>query len=70
MFFPLNHDVMKALRIKGNWIIVRGKIKQMYSKLIGDDRLFARGLEEEFNGRFQREAHIGNEQLIDAIGNL
>jgi uncharacterized protein YjbJ (UPF0337 family) len=61
---------MNTYRLKGNWNIIKGKIKQLYSKFSDDDRLFARGIEEELIGRYQVERHTGREQIIDAVGNL
>jgi uncharacterized protein YjbJ (UPF0337 family) len=61
---------MTTLKMKGNWNITIGKIKQIYSRLTNDDRLFARGKEEELIGRFQRQLRIGRDDLADVIGDL
>ena len=49
-------DVMKTLSVKGNWNIVKGKLKQKLARLTEDDLQFAEGKEEELLGRIQQRA--------------
>lgn len=39
------------LNIKGNWDVLKGKLKQKYAKLTDDDLLFIEGKENELLGR-------------------
>lgn len=44
---------MTTLEIKGNWNIIKGKLKQRYGELTDDDLAFVNGKEEELLGRVQ-----------------
>ena len=45
---------MNKMEIKGDWNIVKGKLKQKWAKLTDDDLQFAKGKEEELVGRIQK----------------
>jgi uncharacterized protein YjbJ (UPF0337 family) len=49
-----NHKSMNTLELKGDWNIVKGKLKQKYAQLTDDDLKFAKGQEEELLGRIQK----------------
>jgi uncharacterized protein YjbJ (UPF0337 family) len=42
------------LNLKGNWNIVKGKLKQAYGELTDDDLKYVEGQEDELIGRIQR----------------
>jgi len=42
------------LNLKGNWNLIKGKLKQSYGQLTDDDLTFAEGQEDELVGRIQR----------------
>ena len=42
------------LSLKGNWNLVKGKLKQSYGQLTDDDLTFSEGQEDELVGRIQR----------------
>jgi uncharacterized protein YjbJ (UPF0337 family) len=42
------------LNLKGNWNIVKGKLKQAYGNLTDDDLKYVEGQEDELVGRIQR----------------
>ena len=44
---------MNKLEIKGDWNIIKGKIKQKWAKLTDDDLKFVAGKEQELIGRIQ-----------------
>lgn len=46
---------MNALKIKGSWNEVKGKLKQKYAKLTDDDLTFAEGKDDELLGRLQKK---------------
>jgi uncharacterized protein YjbJ (UPF0337 family) len=48
-------DNMSAVtqRIKGNWNIIKGKLKQQYAELTDDDLTYVEGKEDELFGRLQ-----------------
>jgi len=45
---------MNTLVLKGDWNIVKGKLKQKYAQLTDDDLQFVKGKEEELLGRIQK----------------
>jgi len=45
---------MNKLQIKGEWNIIKGKIKQQYADLTDDDLVYVEGKEEELVGRVQK----------------
>jgi uncharacterized protein YjbJ (UPF0337 family) len=47
---------MTTLTAKGNWNIVRGKLKQKIARLTADPLEFAEGKEAELLGRIQKRS--------------
>ena len=45
---------MNKLEVKGDWNIIKGRLKQKFAKLTDNDLRFAEGQEEELVGRFQK----------------
>ena len=45
---------MNTLQLKGNWNVVKGKLKQKYAQLTDDDLRYVEGKEEELLGRLQK----------------
>ena len=43
------------LNLKGNWNVVKGKLKQSYGQLTDDDLAFSEGKEDELVGRIQKK---------------
>jgi uncharacterized protein YjbJ (UPF0337 family) len=43
------------LNLKGNWNVIKGKLKQSYGQLTDDDLSFAEGKEDELVGRIQKK---------------
>jgi uncharacterized protein YjbJ (UPF0337 family) len=42
------------LNLKGNWNVVKGKLKQSYGQLTDDDLSYSEGQEDELVGRIQK----------------
>jgi len=42
------------LNLKGNWNVIKGKLKQSYGQLTDDDLALGEGQEDELVGRIQR----------------
>jgi uncharacterized protein YjbJ (UPF0337 family) len=42
------------LTLKGNWNVVKGKLKQSYGELTDDDLTYSEGQEDELVGRIQK----------------
>jgi uncharacterized protein YjbJ (UPF0337 family) len=58
---------MNTLELKGDWNIVKGKLKQKYAKLTDDDLKFAKGQEEELLGRIQKRTGKTRDEVERAV---
>ena len=58
---------MDKLRIKGNWNILKGRLKQRWGKLTDDDLDYVEGKEEELMGRIQKRTGESREAIRDAF---
>ena len=58
---------MNKLEIKGDWNILKGKIKQKWAKLTDDDLQFVAGKEEELLGRIQKRIGETRENVERAL---
>jgi uncharacterized protein YjbJ (UPF0337 family) len=48
------NETETKLNLKGNWNVVKGKLKQSYGQLTDDDLAFSEGKEDELVGRIQK----------------
>ena len=46
---------MNKLEIKGCWDGIKGKVKQKFARLIGDEPMYLEGKDDEILGRIQKE---------------
>lgn len=56
--------------IKGNWNVIKGKLKQEYGELTDGDLVYREGQEDELLGRIQRKTGKSKEQLKEFINKL
>ncbi|HAH60340.1 MAG: CsbD family protein [Lentimicrobium sp.] len=61
---------MDKLQIKGNWNVLKGKMKQKYGDLTDDDLTYTEGKEDELLGRLQNKTGKARQELIDEINAL
>lgn len=61
---------MNKLQIKGNWNVLKGKLKQKYGELTDEDLSYSEGKEDELLGRLQKKTGKAKETLIDEINKL
>lgn len=54
---------MDKLELKGNWNVLKGKLKQSYANLTDDDLRYEEGKEDELLGRLQKKTGQTREQL-------
>ncbi|MES2309466.1 MAG: CsbD family protein [Verrucomicrobiota bacterium] len=59
-----------SLKIKGDWNIIKGKLKQQYANLTDDDLTYSSGKEDELLGRIQKKAGKSREEIEDFISKL
>jgi uncharacterized protein YjbJ (UPF0337 family) len=58
---------MDKLNLKGNWNVVKGKLKQKYGDLTDDDLTYIEGKEDEFIGRLQKRIGKSREEIIEEL---
>jgi len=56
-----------SLKIKGNWNIIKGKLKQKYAKLTDDDLQYVEGKEDELIGRIQKRTGLAKDEVIIVV---
>ena len=52
---------------KGNWNVIKGKLKQSYADLTEDDLMYAEGKEDELLGRLQKKVGKTKQEIKDQI---
>ena len=58
---------MNKLEIKGDWNIIKGKLKQKWAKLTDDDLQYAEGKHDELIGRLQKRTGETREAVEEAV---
>lgn len=51
------------LKLKGNWNVTKGKLKQKYANLTDSDLLYEEGKEDELIGRIQKRTGAAREEI-------
>jgi uncharacterized protein YjbJ (UPF0337 family) len=58
---------MNTLKIKGDWNITKGKLRQKWAQLTDDDLIYAEGKQEELLGRIQKRTGETREAIEKAV---
>ncbi len=58
---------MNKLELKGDWNIVKGKVKQKFAGLTDNDLQYSRGQEDELIGRIQKATGQTKENIERAL---
>jgi uncharacterized protein YjbJ (UPF0337 family) len=58
---------MNKLEMKGDWNIIKGKLKQRYANLTDNDLQYAHGQEDELLGRIQKRTGQTKEEIERAL---
>ena len=58
---------MKKLEIKGDWNLIKGKLKQKWAQLTDDDLQYLEGKQDELLGRIQKRTGESREAVETAI---
>ncbi len=61
---------MVITKIKGDWNILKGKLKQQFGNLTDDDLTFVKGKEEELIGRLQNKIGKTKQEIRDLLSKL
>ncbi|HKJ78782.1 MAG TPA: CsbD family protein [Prolixibacteraceae bacterium] len=57
-------------KMKGNWNVVKGKLKQQYGDLTDDDLEYTEGKEDEVIGRIQKKTGKSKEEVKKFIDDI
>ena len=57
-------------KIKGNWKMIKGKIKQEYAELTEDELAYEEGQEDELLGRLQKSLGKTKDEITKWIDSL
>ena len=60
---------MNKLEIKGDWNIIKGKLKQKFATLTDDDLKYKEGQQDELIGRIQKRTGQTKEVIEEALRN-
>jgi len=58
---------MNKMKMKGDWNIAKGKLKQRWAKLTDDDLRYQEGMEYELIGRIQKRTGETQEAVEKAV---
>lgn len=58
---------MKNLQLKGNWNVLKGKLKQKYGDLTEDDLTYVEGKEDELLGTIQKKTGKTKDELAGEL---
>jgi len=61
---------MDRLELKGNWNVIKGRLKQKYANLTDDDLKYENGKDDELIGRIQKRTGQSREEIINYINSL
>lgn len=57
-------------KLKGNWNVIKGKLKQEYGELTDDDLQYTEGEEDELIGRIQKKTGKTKQEVKDYIDSI
>ena len=58
------------LSLKGNWNVIKGKLKQTYGELTDDDLTYVDGQEDELVGRIQKKVGSTSSEIKSLLHKL
>ncbi len=61
---------MNTTEMKGNWNVIKGKLKQKYGNLTDDDLTFTEGQEDELWGNIKKKVGKSKEAIQEEISKL
>lgn len=61
---------MNTTTLKGQWNVIKGKLKQQYADLTDDDLVYEEGQEDELLGRLQKKLGKSKEEARDYLNSL
>ena len=61
---------MNKLTFKGDWNLVKGKLKQKYGQLTDDDLVYSEGKDDELVGRLEKKLGVAKDKIIRLISEI
>lgn len=61
---------MDRIKTKGDWNVLKGKLKQQFGSLTNDDLIYIKGKEEELIGRLMQKIGKTRQEIRDLIARL
>jgi len=61
---------LNKLTFRGDWNVVKGKLKQKYGQLTDDDLVYAEGKEDELVGRLEKKLGVAKDKITTLISEL
>jgi len=61
---------MIKLKARGDWNVLKGKLKQRFGNLTDNDLIFIQGKEEELIGRIQQKIGKSKQEIQDLLSKL
>ncbi len=61
---------MNSTELKGNWNILKGKLKQRYAQLTDDDLVFEEGAEDVMFGRIQAKLGKTKQEILTSLDKI
>jgi len=61
---------MDKQRMKANWKVIKGNLKQKYANLTDDDLKFADGKEDELIGKLQKKLGKAKDEIMKEINEM
>ncbi|RQO29664.1 CsbD family protein [Taibaiella sp. KBW10] len=57
-------------KLKGNWNVIKGNLKQQWADLTDDDLLYEEGKEDELIGKLQKKTGETKDKINDFIDRM
>ncbi len=57
-------------KIRGNWNMIKGKLKEEYGQLADDDLAYVEGQEEQLLGHLQQKLGKSRQEVKEMIGRM
>lgn len=72
IYSPKYFIIMSTLndKLKGNWNVIKGNLKQKWADLTDDELLYEEGKEDELIGRIQKKTGETKDSINKFIDNL
>ena len=58
---------MNALELKGNWNVIKGKLKKQFATLTENNLIYDNGKEDEITGRLQVKLGKTKQEILDIL---